>query len=81
MHQRNTVNVCVCCYQYSTDLLLQLGMASKINVNDRVKIDGNVCGRVLSVVQTLGAYHVYGVTTDLGQIRTSQSSTKRQKHD
>ena len=55
----------ICMYgqtQYSNTL------ASKIIVNDRVKIDGNVSERVSSVVRTVvgATYYMYNVKLDLG---------------
>lgn len=38
-------------------------MAAQIKVNDLVKIDGRLIGRVESVIQPLGTFHVYNVRT------------------
>ncbi len=35
-----------------------------IKVNDLVKIDGNLQGRVVRIVQPLGSYNIYVVKTD-----------------
>ena len=45
-------------------------LASKIIVNDRVKIDGNVSERVSSVVRTVvgPTYYMYNVKLDVGEI-------------
>ena len=43
-----------------------------IRVNDLVKVDGDLVGRVVNVIQPLNTFNIYVVNTEIGKLQVPQ---------
>ena len=48
----------------------------KIKINDLVKVDGNLVGRITNIIQALNTYNVFIVKTDIGEMQVPRFRIK-----